>query len=107
MKVILFLILPFIMLDATAQTYDPRVSVVTPPPSNSADLYLNSKVNEQIRTRVRNFASENYSIFSQAGQVTVQGRAGSKSEAEEILSAARLAPGVSSVVNAITVNPVF
>ena len=107
LNISLLILLQLAMGPVKAQVYDPRISVVTPPPSNSDDLHLNSKVNELIRSRVRNFASENYSIFSQAGQVTIQGRARSQNEVDEILAAARTAPGVGTVVNAIVINPVF
>ncbi len=95
-------------LDVSAQADAPNVYIVNPQvPQTSDDLALTARVNDQIRGRVRNFSRENYNIFSQAGQVTVVGHAHSQSEVDEILSAARLASGANSIVNAVTVSPTF
>ena len=108
--IIIYLLMLFsftVVLDVSAQAVVPNVFVVSSPSQTSDDLSLTTRVNEQIRGRVRNFSRENYNIFSQAGQVTIQGRAHSQAEADEILSAARLANGANAVVNAITVNPTY
>ncbi len=68
---------------------------------NSADLQLTANVNQQLRANVRNFMPQNYVVFSQSGQVTIQGRASSQSEVDEVLAAARTTPGVAVVVNGI------
>ena len=104
---VLILVSLTVVMDVSAQAVAPNVYAMSPPSQTSDDLSLTTRVNDQIRGRVRNFSRENYNIFSQAGQVTIQGRAHSQAEADEILSAARLANGANAVVNAITVNPTY
>lgn len=81
--------------------------VLVPSQQSTDDVALAARVREQIRAKVWNFSYQNYNIFSQAGQVTIQGEASSLADAEAVLSAARTTPGIKSVVNGITVPPKF
>lgn len=111
MQKIIYLLLIVSGAYAGAQT-EPQAPLVTSGVSLSAtqstdDFALAARVREQIRAKVRDFAYQKYNIFSQSGQITIQGQAQSLVEAEEVLSAARTTPGIKSVVNAITVSPKF
>ncbi len=102
-----FLSLVFQGSNIWAQTSNTQALTSLPqiiPAQNSSDLQLTSRVNHQIMTKLPNFMSENFNIYSQNGQVIIQGRVKSQSEADDVLTAARTTAGVGMVVNGIIVN---
>lgn len=105
--------------EVQAQTQTPRVPAApaTPaelqtPPSTIQrlplqgvqDHQLNRRVHEQLRN-VRIYEPTNFTIFSQSGFVTIQGRARNSDEANAVIEEARKVSGVNNVINHIIIDP--
>jgi osmotically-inducible protein OsmY len=71
------------------------------------DVQLAQRVREQLLLKVPTYSAMKYNVFSQGGQITIQGSADNLEEADAILSAARTTPGIRSVVNGITTKENF
>lgn len=68
------------------------------------DHQLNRRVHEQLRN-VRTYEPTNFTVFSQGGFVTIQGRARNSDEANAVIEEARKVSGVNNVINHIVIDP--
>lgn len=84
---------------------DTTVVVTRVPLQNVNDFQLNAKIIEQLKSNVSSFKPENYTIYSQAGRVTIQGRIKNASEADQVLQTILKVSGVVSVTNSVLIDP--
>ena len=100
-----FIIFSSIAFSQTNLGAAPRGSLV-PQTEVLNDVQLAQKVRDQLQQNVPSYSATKYNVFSQGGQVTIQGSAENLEEADAILSAARRTPGIRSVVNGITTKSI-
>lgn len=80
-------------------------SKVTVPYQGLDDLKTTVRVHDRLKTSVRNYNSENFTIYSQTGRVTIEGRVKTQAEVNDIVKTANKVPGVKQVVNNLIVDP--
>lgn len=68
------------------------------------DLRLNRRIHERLGG-LRTYNPADFSVFSQSGFVTIQGRARNSDEAAAVIEAARQVSGVNNVINHIVIDP--
>lgn len=78
---------------------------ITVPYQGLDDLKTTVRVHDRLKANVRNYSSDNFTIFTQTGRVTIEGRVKSQAEANDIIRTANKVPGVKQVVNNIIVDP--
>lgn len=74
------------------------------PRQSTADTQLNSRIDQQLRTSITGYNSQNYTVYSQNGTVTLQGSVRSRAEADRMEQEARRVSGVTSVNNQLTIQ---
>ena len=74
------------------------------PEQTSADLKLTTKVQNELKSKVSSFNPDQYQIYSQNGEVTIQGQVQAKADSDKIEKAARKVKGVKKIDNQITVG---
>lgn len=89
---------------APSELQAPPASVQSLPLQRVPDHQLNRRVHEQLRN-VRTYEPTNFTIFSQSGFVTIQGRARNTDEANAVIEEARKVSGVNSIINHIIIDP--
>ena len=75
------------------------------PYQGADDLRLSTRVQEQLKNNVRNYDSDRLLVYSQSGQVTLQGRVQSQTESNDILKTTKKTAGVTSVTNKMIIDP--
>lgn len=71
---------------------------------SASDLQLNARIQQQLRSRFRNYDSNNQRVTSQNGEVTLQGMVKSRAESQRMEQEARRVSGVTRVHNQLTVD---
>lgn len=87
-----------------AELQAPPTTLQRLPLQGVQDHQLNRRVHEQLRN-VRIYEPTNFTIFSQSGFVTIQGRARNSDEANAVIEEARKVSGVNNVINHIIIDP--
>lgn len=68
------------------------------------DLKTTARVHDRLKTNVRNYSSDSFTIYTQTGRVTIQGRVKSTAEVNDIIKTANKVPGVKQVINNLIVD---
>lgn len=68
------------------------------------DLKTTARVHDRLKTNVRNYSSDSFTIYTQSGRVTIQGRVKSTAEVNDIIKTANKVPGVKQVINNLIVD---
>ena len=76
----------------------------TMPMQSSLDTQLNSRVQQQLRSNISNYNGSAHTIYSQNGEVTLQGTVRSRAEADQMEREARRVSGVTRVNNQLTIQ---
>ncbi|AZZ35536.1 hypothetical protein CIK05_01545 [Bdellovibrio sp. qaytius] len=69
------------------------------------DLQTTVRVHDRLKASVRNYSSDNYTIYTQTGRVTIKGRVKSIAEENDIIKTANKVSGVKQVINNLIVDP--
>ena len=87
----------------------PAVAAIEPkgaiPYQGIEDLKTTVRVHDHLKTSVRNYSTDNYTIYTQSGRVTIEGRVKSNGEALDIIKTANKVSGVKQVINNLIVDP--
>ena len=70
----------------------------------SEDLQLNSKVQQQLRTKIQNYNPNKLTIYSKKGEVTLQGTFSSWKDADQIEREVLLVSGITRLHNHMKVE---
>lgn len=91
------------VLPATAAIND-RDGQITVPYQGLEDLKTTVRVHDRLKANVRNYSSDQFTIYTQTGRVTIEGRVKTQAEVNDIIKAANKVPGVKQVVNNLIVD---
>ncbi len=75
------------------------------PYQGTEDLKTTVRVHDHLKTSVRNYSTDNFTIYTQSGRVTIEGRVKSNGEAIDIIKTANKVSGVKQVINNLIVDP--
>lgn len=75
------------------------------PYQGAEDLKTTVRVHDRLKTNVRNYSTDSFTIFTQTGRVTIEGRVKSTAEVNDIIKTANKVPGVKQVINNLIVDP--
>ena len=75
------------------------------PYQGTEDLKTTIRVHDHLKTSVRNYSTDNFTIYTQSGRVTIEGRVKSNGEAMDIIKTANKVSGVKQVINNLIVDP--
>lgn len=75
------------------------------PYQGTEDLKTTVRVHDRLKTNVRNYSTDSFTIFTQTGRVTIEGRVKSTAEVNDIIKTANKVPGVKQVINNLIVDP--
>lgn len=92
------------VLPAAAAIND-RDGKITVPYQGLEDLKTTVRVHDRLKTNVRNYSSDSFTIYTQTGRVTIEGRVKTQAEVNDIIKTANKVPGVKQVVNNLIVDP--
>lgn len=73
-------------------------------PQMSADLQLEGRILQQLRSNIKNFDPSKFMILSRNGEVTLQGNVKSQAEADQMEKVAIKVNGVTRINNNLAVN---
>ncbi len=71
---------------------------------STADVQLSTRVEKEIKSQFKNFDSDRQLVFSNGGEVTLEGRVNTRAEYDRIEKAARRVKGVAGVQNNLIIE---
>ncbi|MGZ3692539.1 MAG: BON domain-containing protein [Pseudobdellovibrio sp.] len=71
---------------------------------SAGDTKLSTRVKNELKSKISNFNPDQFTIYSQNGEVTIQGSVNSKTESDRIEKLAHRVRGVKHVQNELTID---